>query len=148
VSENGTNPNHVKASEKVGEEATVQEAGAQIFLNMLNETKLLSGPAQMSGGWAMVEVDRDGRKVPNAVLLLAQNNTVAMYWFDLPGMEDFVQNSTVLLAGMRQATMASMPLIAANPEQMQQAIQAKDRMDKFGSKKDIDWPPANGRFSL
>lgn len=143
------NPNHVKAVEKVGEEATVEDAGARIFLNMINSTKLFSGPTAASGGWAIVEIERDGKKIPNAVLLLAQNNVVMSFWYDPAGMEDFVQNATVILAQVRAATMASMPLIVANPDQMKQAVQAKNEMDgKFGSKRDPNWPPKNGKFTL
>lgn len=144
------NPNHVQAVEKVGEEATVESAGEKIFLDMVNSTKLFSGPAATSGGWAIVEVDQNGRKVPNAVLMLAQNNLVMASWYDPAGLEDFVQNANVILAAVRNAMMASMPLIVAGQGQMEQAVQAKNEMDKkFGSQKQpIDWPPKNGKFSL
>lgn len=146
---NGQNQNHVKAVEEVGTVGNMQDAGEKILRDMLDASKLFCTPGVSSGGWCIVEVDVDGKKIPNAVLLIAQNNTVTTVWYNLQAMEDFVRNAAMALQQVGQATMANTPLIVANNDQMQQALQQKEQMDRsFGSKKDINWPPENGKFSL
>lgn len=136
------NPLHVKAVEDLGVGQTIENAGETIFRNMLAETKLFAGPGPTSGGWCMVEMNQDGKKIPTAVLVLTQNNAVFSAWYDVESMEAFAQSTMVTLQMLQQAAMASMPLIVANADQMQQAVQAKNEMDgKFGSKQNIDWPP-------
>lgn len=144
------NPNHVKAEETIAEAVDQSAANTAIFRDMLSNVDLPMGPSQTSGTWGMLEVEIDGKKVPHAVLVLAQNNTATAYFFSLQNLEVFMQGGSTAFQALRGFVMSKSPLIVAGAEQLEQAVQAKSAMDKhFGSQKEpVNWPPKNGNFGV
>lgn len=128
--------------EDVGRAPDMSAAGEAVFRDMLTNLKLFMGPGVSSAGWVIAEAEQDGRPVPNAVLMIAQNNTVSAVWYSPEDMENFVQNTMVAWQAMQGEMAKKIPLIVANPDQMNAALSNKRDMDgKFGAHRQPNWPP-------
>lgn len=136
-------------TEKVDEAPNFQEAMGAVFRDILANIPVFMGPQPTGTAWQVADLTMNGREVPHAILVMTQNNTVSVAFYNPDELEQFARSTMGVLQMVQQAAMAKMPLIVARPDQMDQAVAAKKEMDgKFGSKKDINWPPADGKFSL
>lgn len=79
--------------------------------------------------------DEAGKKSVTAVLGLTRGNGLEIYWFNLDDMTQFVQQSQNVLNVMMVETQKLNPLLIATPEQMQQAVNNKNHLDRK-----IQWP--------
>lgn len=81
-------------------------------------------PSGQSSFWQIVQLEHPETKKPVffAVQVSFTVNGIEIFWHDLDDLQKLVQQATVMLTMLTQATMASTPLLVADKGQMEQAI--------------------------
>ena len=114
----------------------------EVLGRALSEMQIPCGPAPVGYGWQVVKApDADGKDQLFAVLSLSDGNGVHLYWFPVEGMVAFANHTGMTAQHAVMQNQMLNPLLVATPQQAQQIVNPSS--NGFGSKSDINWPPAD-----